>query len=182
MRSDISIDHSEWFTHKIANSVVRHRGHPVLVQRSARKRNHWEVMRLSDKRSYTVHRGYLDLSPIPLGYVQVLNRAVYVSRVPTRSWKIGLSSCNLSSGTIGFQNLIGLSNFSQTVKGEFPSLEECLEEGEGSRAFSRNWAIKMLDKTTLLSYRGKDVGYIVDGEPQLVKCYEFLQEDLEEVL
>ena len=181
MRADISIDDSRWFTDKIYYSVVSHRGSPVIVTRSLPEKGRYKVVKCSDRREYTVSRNRLDLTPVPLGNIQTPQGVVRAVRVPSRTWKIGLSANNLQS-VMAFDDLIFSEGFLDCYHNRYPSFEECLIT-ENETAFSREWSVKNVNEDyLLLRYRGKDVGYVIKKAPRLVKEFLFLKESLEECL
>jgi len=181
MRNDVSSDDKRWFTHKIANCIVMHRGQPVYVERS-NEGDRWLVTRCSDKRTFLARRSSLDISPIPVGYLQLNRIAPYVSRIPRRTWKFGLSTDNCAFGGYPMKAVIFTENFVDMVLGKYPSYKEVLnKKEEGTYAFSRNWAVRLTSATAHLYYRGKQVGF-ADEEPVLSSAYRFLREDLEESL
>lgn len=182
MRSDISADDQRWFQHKISGCVVLHRGKPILINRAGDKVGECDVMRLCDRRSYTVNKAQLDLTPIPLGYLQREDEALFVTRVPTRKWKIGLSTVNVDCRELSFDRLILSTGFTRMVQGDYPSLQECIARGYGTYAFGINWAVRNIhEELGVILYRGKKVGKCERGRVILDRRYVFLTEDLEEV-
>ena len=127
----------------------------------------------------------LDISPVPLGYVNIPNNSYYVTRRPIRGyWKQGLGG-----GNIWYKNRLDVDynyrNLVPTIQGVYPTFREALEEVRGEavrKAFSRQWCLKKEGKSPpALEYRGEKVG-TYDGNINLIAKKAYLIEDLTEAV
>ncbi len=125
----------------------------------------------------------VDLTPIPIGYVNTKRGATYLVRLAKRRWKQGLDQEGIR--TVG-RSYLGIDytateQFLACLKGEYPSFKEATSRSKelGSVvAFSRKWAIDYLGT---LFFRGKVVGHS-QGGLHLNGVYKYLTELLEEAL
>lgn len=86
-----------------------------------------------------------DLTPVPLGYVNMGERAFYTMRMPMRrDWRQGLRFLNLIDVEGRQFNGNSYEPFVNTIKGEYPSFLEAVEDSTYniSRAFHRDFAIE----------------------------------------
>jgi hypothetical protein len=132
--------------------------------------------------SHSVSLDGLDLTPVPLGFCNLLNTAVWVSRKPVRKyWRQGLGTGNtfihdFNGKSHTFPNLVLLA---KTIRGEYPSLDEArsLIGQRAIVAFHRHFAIG----SKALYYKNKEVGCAKDLS--FNKRYDYLSEYFyEEVL
>lgn len=122
----------------------------------------------------------IDITPVPLGFVNFDGRAFYTSRIPKREdWKQGLRDNTLSVA-------VSWSDLRLTILGKFPSLREATltlnKRRTHSIAFDRNWAITVDMK---LKYKEWDVGEFIDPIERRYKLNDnchWVMEALEEVL
>lgn len=125
----------------------------------------------------------LDITPVPLGYVNTKVDAKYAVRMPMREdWRQGLRENN--ARTHDGMKLFTYTNWHQvgaTIDGVFPPFEDCykaIKVGKTvARAFSRNFAIH-LDG---LQYKGRFiVGDVLskDQEVKLSPKFEWLEDVL----
>lgn len=129
----------------------------------------------------------LDLSPVPLGYVNSLFGAAYAYRLPKRMWKIGLTNENFL--TVSYQyGVNGCDVWSDdvvnTIYGLYPSIQEAVDRLSAgplpSIAFARNFA---LTSSLLLLYNGETkVGVYNKDSKEMVLNQDFfyLKEMLQE--
>lgn len=135
----------------------------------------------------------LNMKPVPLGMMDTQNTTWYVQRHPSRGWKIGLNSDNISYQRISGQkrdrprnehpnlqfNCTPLANcISGTYLTYKQALKTIIEGDRASAAFSRKFAInrgglifKSIDDT---------VGICERKGPILFDHFQYLQEVLEE--
>lgn len=121
----------------------------------------------------------IDLTPVPLGFVNCEEGLVYLCRFPNRGFKQGAASSNVKY-VYPTQEFVGpgLNNYyvGLTVKGRFSKLEEVIEKKQ-TKAVSRNFAIS----NNSLFYKGELVGEIND--PMKVNWFKknhYLQDYFEE--
>ena len=131
----------------------------------------------------------LDMSPLKLGYANAKTKATYLSRMPTRHYKQGLTPATLSKRGAGYGDNINYNSpaLAKCALNIYPSMLSATEEvscGEAhSRAFSRNF---MVDIDTRLQFRGTIVGEVhfnpSNGliHARLTQKFKFLQEMLED--
>lgn len=145
---------------------------------------------------------------VPLGYVLVKSRSAcitfYVSRLPSRQWKVGLTRRNMQTRKIWDpryvvmrsytpESLLQSDELAKTIKNIFPSYKEVMKMLDkfsiGSSApFSRNFCVlstKERDEPVLkLHHKNhiKAVGECKEDGPILYSKYQFLQQVLEKDL
>ena len=125
----------------------------------------------------------IDLTPIPIGYMNCERGATYLVRLAKRRWKQGLDQAGIrvvGRSYLGV-NYTATKEFLSCLKGEYPSLEEATVQAKelcSVIAFSRKWAI---DYVGALFFRGKAVGH-TRGGVHLNEVYKYLTELLEESL
>lgn len=130
-----------------------------------------------------------DLTPLKLGYInQEARRSFYITRLPSRSWKQGLTMNHLVYGTAEpFRVNMDDRSFVNMLRGVYPSLHTCLElmvnQEAISLAFSKNFAFSPFKQGQCkLLYKEKIVGDFNLGEhhlPILDAKHQFLRETLE---
>lgn len=117
----------------------------------------------SHNQEITVGLDDLDLSPVPLGYVNKDRSVSYVSRSPCRHYKQGLT--NYTMNVRGSPVSLTSRFLANTIMGKYPSLEcvmeDILTEESRAQAFSRNFCVRKLEgsKPALL-YKSVPVGLI----------------------
>jgi hypothetical protein len=187
----VSYDNEYEYAHaKLSGSIVRYRGDPVTVlgvnqEEGAAIKNH--VTQLCT----CVPLEELDLTPVPLGYMNLGNGANYLTRIPHRSWKQGVRSGSISTFSKYACNFsvegVELTN---TILGRYPKLEKCFELlvcGEvRARAFTRLFSLGTPGKKGFsLFYKDLWVGRMDPLKSKSVDFnseYEYLTELLEEAL
>ncbi len=151
---------------------------------------------IMDGATIWVDKDRLDLSPVPLGFINITNaggrpRVVYTSRLPARIWKVGLTNHSIiltAPYPDAWQPAIGAvwkrSCMADTIRGHFPSLQACQkairkDTRNDMLAFSRRFALRSGNK---LYYKtlGEPVGVLRAGVPDLFEDYQYLKEVLEE--
>jgi hypothetical protein len=163
-----SLGDREKITSRLNGTVCLYKNEPVLVE----TRNHKdkktvsilslegepsEVDYTSDDFSYTFG---------VIGYVNHLGTASYLTRIPVRRWKQGLSETNvnvLNSKGFSARTLLKSKGFSDMIKNKYPSLKKAAEELSSGRcesiAVSHNFAFitEGIDFYSL-EYRGRKIG------------------------
>jgi hypothetical protein len=158
---------------------------------------HCNIIVLATKKNYKadIRKVPLDLNPIPLGYINRRNEAIYLTRKPLRKYKQGLSRDSLVVKAIGEAKMamrnkgdILLSpELSKCVDNIYPSLTEAFNSVEiekaQSVAFSRVFAInrsELFQDVYELLYKNRVIGSINREGIDLESRYLFLKEMLEE--
>lgn len=134
----------------------------------------------------------VDCSDLRLGFVNLegSKSCVFASRVPIRAYKEGLTNTNVSVldptkyvgafGSAAIGRLIVLPEFDKTLKGIYPSYDECFRATKKlqahSMAFGRSFAV---DKKGNLFFRSLGIVGICNKEPLLKDKYSYLKELLE---
>ena len=135
----------------------------------------------------------IDLSRIPLGYVNRKMDASYVMRKPLRRYKQGLNKENVICRRNGSRviNKVDISRreYTHMLIGQYPSLEQCLDfimnKERNSMAFGRKWSLVLSkSKNPYLFYRANKVGHydVNSGEVNFMKGKEYLNEDFMETV
>ncbi len=145
------------------------------------------------------HLDLVNCKPVRLGYVNTPEGAVYVSRIPSRRYRQGLTLQSVNCRILGepaLRNNINNANLASCIKGNYLSIKEIgtrferavkkinpFDQGRireiPSFAWSRRWALQRNGK---VEYRGKVVGDFVNGKVQLLPKFKYLKEELEESL
>lgn len=173
---------------RLQKSLVRYGGRPVIVDAVADKENVVVYDVKTGKRERcTVAE--LDLTPVPLGYSELEDTVVYVTRKPTRRYKQGLTTENIVATDVFTKRAVGLpiqaKPLARTVMGEFKSVEDAFQlcrNGERIVPFAREWAVANYKDELCVMYRGNVVGYVGDDNVMLSPDKYFLKESLMEAL
>jgi hypothetical protein len=179
----------EYAATRLSGTIVRIGTQPVYVKDIGHDTG--EVYYLSGVGNKTkkCHLDDLDLSPIPLGYINVGRDASYVQRIPSRSYKQGLHGNSLYSKKLHIEMLS--VNMFDAIRGLYPKTLEVVEQimcGEvDENAFSRRFSLSAGAKKVFnLNCRGKTVGTakLNFGAMNLNYAFndkfKYLQETLEE--
>ena len=131
----------------------------------------------------------LDISPVPLGYVNLNNKASYLTRKPMRQdWRQGFR--NVSAAFVDYPmhwEDINFKKLSDTIEGIFPTFKQVIGKvvrnpnaEVGSMAFSRELAINT--KKNLL-YKTMHVGDVDDeGFVKYLPTFEWVDDTFREVV
>jgi hypothetical protein len=124
----------------------------------------------------------LDITPVPLGYVNYNDQASYLTRMPTRGHgcQQGLRYATIRTINGMHAGDLPMSVIGKTIINDFPSLESCIKAvaKKHSQAFHRNW---MIDSGLNLIYKGTEVaGRVLEGRCILDEAYSYLQEQLDD--
>lgn len=157
------------------NTVIRYRKKPVFVK-EVDGRELWLTSLENPKEKanpVSLSDLEIDFTPVPLGFVNFNKYAYYITRVPSRQYKQGLSTGNIAIEAVeenhdtifGIQTLQNVCNKSLAacILGRYPCLEQAIKdvvEGAKSVAFSRQFAI---DEHFDLLFKTERVGS-VNGE------------------
>lgn len=183
-------DDFEYASSRLRNTVVKFDDNPVYVVEISDSEVYGTVSNMWGGDEKQVHPKDLDLSPIPLGFVNWGRTAGFLSRMPTRYYKQGL--CNNNVNWSLYAGQLYSKNTFRTMKQIFPKAIECLEGlvcGEiFRRGISNSFAIEANEDNfeqpllrfcddivghVSLSGDGKNINYILDDE------FKFLNEVLE---
>lgn len=132
---------------------------------------------------------------VPLGYVNILPEALFISRKPVRKVRQGLEKINVyippfmvadvNNPRVMWDNLLRERALLSSIMGEFPTLPEAVADNKRRvTAFARKFAVGMDDELDqrLLLYKGTKAGLITDeNEVLLVKRCHFLKEAIEDL-
>jgi hypothetical protein len=179
----------EYAATRLSGTVVRLNNQPVFIKDIDHVSGDAYYLDNSAGKVQKCHLKELDLTPIPLGYVNVGRYTGYVQRVPSRSYKQGLHGNSLFCKDLHV-DLISEGLFN-TVRGIFPKTLEAVELlmcGEAEeKAFSRRFSISTGPKNSFkLNYGGNTVGTValnfgaMNLNYSFADKFKFLQETLEE--
>lgn len=133
---------------RLIGTIVRYKEKPVIVQDMS-----GDIVKIKNLLTGDYEDGmypYLDINPVPLGYVNTKGNVYYVSRCPMRKdWKQGLRSQTIRAILIGdtypVSHELNMKDVARTIIGDFPSLSASikkLKDGDVSAiAFSRSFAL-----------------------------------------
>ena len=125
-----------------------------------------------------------------LGYVNVGDVCVYISRHAYRKYKQGLAKecCEITNGDMyldvgdreavfNTMNILGTESFFNCLKGEYPTFQEAVAlvvQGSKAVAFDRQFAV---DADLNVYYKGKMAGKVTEDKSgiQFKKKLQFLQ-------
>lgn len=153
---------------------------PILIRDIAGQ--NVTISKLSDIDTYyTIQLSDIDLTPVKLGWINYKNGLAYVTRIPTRKWKQGLTSENLHIVYVdpGISVRTATKEMGKTILGDYPSFQKVFQAytENTKKAFSRNWAFN----SSFVMYNGRKVGIVQDGEILLYKKDYYLREFFKEV-
>lgn len=176
---------------RLNGSVVRHEDRPVWCEFV--EDGNARVKYMGTDRWSNVPYMELDLTPVPLGNVNINGFVVYVSRMPKRrDWRQGLRLANMRfDGVIGNARINIVSNeLANTILGAYPDITDCFDRiGNGEcngSAFSHHFSVgEKRKKGFQLYYKTFTIGVadITDGgqiKTQLNDEFKFLEEFLKE--
>jgi hypothetical protein len=194
-RSVIRVDDIPAYVDEIEEGINKagKRVYKILYTRLERRIN----------RKVNIKSKRVNLLPVPLGFCNYglveKDNCFIASRVPSRMWKIGLSSNNLQIRPVAGKLKVGISNLdlirsvslSDTILGNFPSYKNSREKAlwKGpfhTVAFHRHFAVQhrhhIKKRLSLIYYKfNVPVGFCDDDGAKLKPDYMFLQEHLNEV-
>ena len=180
---------------QLGSTIVRKGLYPVYVRDVGERRGDLYVSyrTLATGREGECLVSELDVSPVPLGYINFRGRAIYATRLPARRWKTGLDEGNIR-GKLRGGEAVRLNPFSQgrsvsaCIMGKYPSLAEAVaqaKEEDIEVAFSRRFALSPTGRTgkdAVLYYKAMEAGVVVNGVPTLKANFSFLNESLQKAI
>lgn len=188
----------------LSGSVVRYQGQPTNIV---------DVVE-GDEGQYTTHHrllvnqgrgrnnindlmdGKFNLHPVPLGMMNIrgdnkqIAEAVYMTRVPERRWKVGLTQNGTRIIPVRYEedNMFWRMDrqwflsmdMHDCIVGEYPSFDNAIRMLKRSRrrsvAFSRNFALVAEGKKLMYRANHEPVGDVQADHPSLFPKYEWLYE------
>jgi len=122
----------------------------------------------------------LDVSSLPLGYIQWGSNAVYLKRQPGRRYKQGvdISSVCANPNSMPIEELLFSESFANMTDNKYPTMasvvkfiksNKSLRVGTSSLALSRDVAIFWSGKVFKVRYKNEEVGYIDPKNPLVVE-------------
>lgn len=173
---------------RLGNSLVRKGATPVYIK-GVESINKVIVYDPIKRETDYAKVSDLNLTPVPLGYVESAGDVLYVTRKPTRKYKQGLTQENMVAKDVLSGRLVALriddKGLSKAILGQYPSIEEAFQqcrEGSGIVPFSREWAVANYKEELCVMHKGGVVGYVGDDNIMLSPDKYFLKESLMEVL
>lgn len=127
----------------------------------------------------------LDLTPVPLGFINISKKMVFVMRKPMRrDWHQGLHYNSIATDGTLRPNDIQISWLLQPIKNQYPTFQRAIKDLKTrlSIAFSRDFGLIKTDTDPILRYRQYNVGTVSNGRAVLSPNKLFLQQHLEEVV
>lgn len=175
-------DDYEYANSRLAGTVVRHEGEPFFVENVLEGMTVVGAYLLDLSDITEVGFRELNLKPVPLGMCNTEESVAYLSRLPMRrDWKQGLRKGNFVSMFGPDAALISPDHLRNTIIGKYPTFDRALDHVAHGfpAAWHRDWYL-FKNEVRYKSF-GK-VGCLKDGNPILIKDYEYLQESLQESL
>lgn len=184
-------DNVQYAADRLSDTVIRYKGKTVYL--SHKGMWNYVALDLATRGScdIDIRDKDVDISPLPLGYVNYQVNAYYVQRKPERRWKQGLSPTSVvfhRKGILGGADLVISKEFSDCVNNIYPSVGDTVNKlvvGEAaSIAFSRDFCLVCNERgrDLILEYKGVTVGTCNGEAFRLNIKYSYLKEALEEAL
>lgn len=171
---------------RLQETMVLYEGELIIVKAPHLDNVHMFAHRIVDGADIVVdpNSDALDITALPLGFMNLKNAGVYVTRRPERKQKQGFdyyhSVHHFPSGfpmhPRDIWNKDTFKCFRRTVRDEYPSFQDCLTTVGMSKAFSRGMAVRRAEKdstTLLVNLCGvEDIGIVYDGGVLLSEKYK----------
>jgi len=177
--------YNEWqhAQQQLDQCVVMTENGPVFLEYE----NRWDYkvvdLATGEEELIDIQEAGITFAPLSLGYVNFRYDLLYVSRIPKRMWKAGLTVENMR--TMGNwnpdYNLLTSSGLGECLMNTYPSLEVAWKNGlqGGSVAFHKDFAF---DKNALC-YKGMNIGDTdEDGNLRIQEDFLYVKEQLEEII
>lgn len=173
-------DDIEFIQGRLVNTIISHNGEPHVVANVISKKPYVYLLVTpldETKPIAQVNIDKVDFRPVSLGFINFpFNDCRYLSRIPHRAWKQGLTNNNITNHGIDvFRHKQELRN---TIIGNYPTFAEANKK-QVFTAFHRDFCVK----NNIIAY--KDIGEVATynaGKFTMVPRYFYLQEYLHEVL
>ena len=202
------INHAQSY---LRRSIIRIEDEPIFVSEIEERKNKvgqstlkilYHTIIGNEMKTINLKSPKVNLAPVPLGLVNISLMpdsydAVVVSRIPSRMWKIGLTTNNTQivpvagkkKTIISSKDLFFSVSFRSTIVGAFPNYFDTvkkLEDGEYANtiAFNRHFAMQKRKTGLYLIYYKFDVivGKCSRAGPTLKQGFSFLKEHLDSVM
>ena len=193
------IDHANMY---LTESIIRVDSVPVRVEKVVyenalnRRVLYYKIIGKKEKmRNISLRSPRVDMNPLPLGFINFSEfgfpkKAIRTYRVPSRQWRIGLTTENFKIVPNVFdthrmkKKIMESIHFKNSVCGNFPNIEEIIKNIKDkkaiSQAFSRDFA---MDKNNLQFIQLKEpVGKIFKDEVMLFNDFLYLSQLLEKAI
>lgn len=176
-------DSLEYARSRLRNTIVREEeGQPVIVSELTGRSTSIKVISINMITDVVKEDrlSNLNLTPVPLGYVNTDISCTHASRMPMqRDWKQGLRRAN----TVYTNNDVEVSNrqLGLTISGQYPDVRNCIQEvtdrNVRSMAFSRNFCVS---RGLNLQYKGRFlIGKMLNEDNfSLLDDFEWCREEL----
>lgn len=183
----------------LVDSIIRYHGEPIMVCNVIGGPIKYSItykrVKDGERGIVIIPNKFIDMTPVPLGLMNYRTRrgslyCINGSRVPTRSWKVGLYSRNFRVKNIMGGPVEDVSYILQSaylydlVMGKYPSYKEAREFADvagpsGAWAFSRRFAVDYRGDLRY-KYLKEPVGDNRGGRPVLNDDFLYLTQALEE--
>lgn len=169
---------------RLDDTVIMIDGSPSFIKMVTGNRELvFRNLTLDDGGAISMDSDKVDLTPIPLGYLNSVFGASYLVRLAQRRWKQGLDkrAVMVRGKDCRREDWFYTEDMEQCLTNVYPSFEEAKAlaiKDDITVAFNKRWAISAKDS---LFHRGMLVG-TCKKKVSLQKVYKYLQEILEEVI
>lgn len=166
-------------------------GTPIIVEQVRGGRVEYRTLSDYEYSECPFSPNHIDLSPLPLGYVNGTNEAYYLCREPKRRWKQGLDAPGvkriLEDKAYNFPLFEFRPALIQAFQGKYATISKCIKLAKKGKAqaFSQRYALRGYggDKAQL-EYMGGVIGtFNYDTEEfELEHEHKYLLEDIMEAI
>ena len=181
-------DDVEYASRRLNNTLVRLKnGDPFYIRETFDNDGiiYHSGSNISKDTDEIVKHEELDLTPVPLGFVNLTKRMTFICRMPMRrDWRQGLHHGNIvTCGAVNVRD-VHLNWLIQPIKNQYPNFRRALQDlkNRSSIAFSRDFGLLKGADSVILRYRRYDVGEIKDDVAVLFPNKTFLQQHLDEAV
>lgn len=154
---------------RLTGTVVWHKDSYSYVERVLKKEGVIKLRLRPEGTLISINSRNLKIKGIPTGYVTDGDRPIFLSRKPTRRYRQGLRGDNTKVSPMSFRLFMN-----EVIEGNIKNSGE----GMGWKILSQDF----LDSNGSLYYRNKAVGKKIGGDYHLFNSFDFLKEELGEVL
>ena len=162
---------TEDITQLFSGCTIMYKKEPVYV-REVESRNKIHIQYLKDSKKITVPFSFDDFKPVSsrLGFINISNGVIYLTRRPIRRFQVGLCNTNVSMhwplSNIGVHNHVLVDKLHRLntvevfncIEGKYPTFKQCcarVKKAPAIMAFDKQFAI---DSNGDVFYRSKRVG------------------------
>lgn len=157
---------------RLTSSIILYKDRPVYVLNFINNTPRMTCLDMLSQGHITVdldkEEKLIDITPVRLGYCNIGGKAHYISRMPTRRYKQGLTSENVSCRTVD-RDVLTTKELARTIMGQYPKIpvaKDAILKSCSSMAFHRCFALRKGQngaKHFSLMYKGREVG-VLKGE------------------